>query len=435
MAYDIFYRKARIFLTYIFCIALMLSSIASNSMTIKDEDPLEENFYYLVVGAFQMPQNAKRYKQFLKSKGHSTSIGLNTHKSLYYVYLNKNKEYLVIDEQRDRVRETELFKDAWIYFESPPFNEFVLLNGSNDQISYESGSPERNYAKEDNTSHEEEIVGEEFTEEESVEPNYADENTAEEETEEKADIPISVEEEATEDTESTNGRKIVVYATNATNYQEVVGSIEVIDVERKKEMQTLETNSLQRIKYPNTTTNKVILLANIFGYKQDQVLIDLNSPEENDQVKVENDTIMVDLELNRMTQGDIAVMYQVYFYNDAAVMKQESAFQLNQLLDMLKENESTKIKIHGHTNSNARGEYVPLGPGNNFFSIPPGAEKESGSAKELSEARAATIKKWLISKGIDESRIELKGWGGKKMIYDKFSPSAEKNARVEIEII
>ena len=48
--------------------------------------------------------------------------------------------------------------------------------------------------------------------------------------------------------------------------------------------------------------------------------------------------------------------------------------------------------------------------------------------------RAATIKEWLTEQGIDRNRIEVKGWGGKKMIYDKFDSQASKNVRVEVEI-
>ncbi|MEQ8926423.1 MAG: hypothetical protein RLO81_11455 [Fulvivirga sp.] len=57
------------------------------------------------------------------------------------------------------------------------------------------------------------------------------------------------------------------------------------------------------------------------------------------------------------------------------------------------------------------------------------------SAKKLSEYRAYTIQHWLMDQGIEENRMEIKGWGGKKMLYDKHSSLAEKNVRVEIEIL
>ena len=42
---------------------------------------------------------------------------------------------------------------------------------------------------------------------------------------------------------------------------------------------------------------------------------------------------------------------------------------------------------------------------------------------------------WLLDKGIDKKRMEIKAWGGKKMIYKKTDSMAGKNVRVEIEII
>jgi len=57
------------------------------------------------------------------------------------------------------------------------------------------------------------------------------------------------------------------------------------------------------------------------------------------------------------------------------------------------------------------------------------------SAKKLSELRAETVRNYLIRHGISKDRMELKGWGGKKMLYKKLDPEAIKNVRVEIEIL
>ncbi|MEM9858640.1 MAG: OmpA family protein, partial [Bacteroidota bacterium] len=70
----------------------------------------------------------------------------------------------------------------------------------------------------------------------------------------------------------------------------------------------------------------------------------------------------------------------------------------------------------------------------NFFSLKADHLETNGSAKKLSLFRAYTIQHWLIDQGIAENRMEIKGWGGKKMIYDKHDSQADKNVRVEIEI-
>ena len=103
---------------------------------------------------------------------------------------------------------------------------------------------------------------------------------------------------------------------------------------------------------------------------------------------------------------------------------------------MLNENPEMKIMIHGHTNGNKPGRIIQLNEDqNDYFSLGHDNPDGFGSAKELSSLRGETIKKYLVANGITENRMQVKGWGGKKMIYDKDSPQAKKNIRVEIEIL
>jgi outer membrane protein OmpA-like peptidoglycan-associated protein len=75
-----------------------------------------------------------------------------------------------------------------------------------------------------------------------------------------------------------------------------------------------------------------------------------------------------------------------------------------------------------------------MGSEKNFFSLD-GSKKTTGTAKDLSKARAEIIKDYLVANGIDDTRIEVKAWGGKRPIYDKHSANARKNVRVEVEIL
>jgi outer membrane protein OmpA-like peptidoglycan-associated protein len=146
-------------------------------------------------------------------------------------------------------------------------------------------------------------------------------------------------------------------------------------------------------------------------------------------------SVVVPFELARLRKGDIAVMYNVYFFKDAAVMRPESRYEVTSLLEMLNENPNYKIKIHGHTNGKAAGKIISLEKDTqNFFSLKD-TKEGVGSAKKLSEERALIIKNYLESNGIDASRMEAKAWGGKRPIHDKMSPRAQENVRVEIEIL
>jgi outer membrane protein OmpA-like peptidoglycan-associated protein len=128
-------------------------------------------------------------------------------------------------------------------------------------------------------------------------------------------------------------------------------------------------------------------------------------------------------------------MYNVYFFKDAAIMRPESRYEVTSLLDMLNENQKYKIKLHGHTNGNAAGKIISMDKGSeNFFSLT-NTRDGLGSAKQLSEERADVIRKYMISNGIDASRIEIKAWGGKRPLQDKHSARAQENVRVEVEIL
>ena len=116
-------------------------------------------------------------------------------------------------------------------------------------------------------------------------------------------------------------------------------------------------------------------------------------------------------------------------------MRPESRFEVNALLDMMKENPTTKIRIHGHANGNDLGKIITLGNSKDFFSLSPDNKEGKGSSTKLSEERARIIQSYLVNEGIDISRMELKAWGGKMPIYDEDHSLAQANVRVEVEIL
>jgi len=116
-------------------------------------------------------------------------------------------------------------------------------------------------------------------------------------------------------------------------------------------------------------------------------------------------------------------------------MTPASKEQMQSLLDMLQETPSMRIRLNGHTNSNDRGKIIYAGPSKNYFGLSADRIEKTGSAKDLSTARAQVIKDWLAAQGIAEDRIEVVGWGGTKPLYDKKSTNARKNGRVALEVL
>ncbi len=207
----------------------------------------------------------------------------------------------------------------------------------------------------------------------------------------------------------------------------------MIDVDRARKVASFKGNQNVVVRSMNKSGN-LSLVCEVFGYRKVQREMNFNKPQDSDGIVTEGNQIIVPFELVRLKKGDIAVMYSVYFFNDAAVMRPESRSEVTSLLEMMNENPAYKIKIHGHTNGGAAGKIVSMGESKKFFALDDTREG-FGSAKKLSEERAKVMREFLISSGVDASRMQIKAWGGKRPIHDKEGIHARGNVRVEIEIL
>jgi outer membrane protein OmpA-like peptidoglycan-associated protein len=233
--------------------------------------------------------------------------------------------------------------------------------------------------------------------------------------------------------EEVVGKDFYFHIFRADNGKMVGGEVDAIDFERARKMATYPGNKPVTVRMPSGKTKQVSFLCQVFGYRKQQKEFDPNSPAE-DLYLDDKGNLVVPFELVRLQKGDIAIMYNVFFFKDAAVMRPESRYEVNNLLELLKENPSYNIKIHGHTNGNANGKIIRMDTPGNFYSLT-GTKQGFGSARKLSEERAVVIRDFLISSGISADRMEVQAWGGKKPIHDTRSVRAHENVRVEIEIL
>ena len=363
------------------------------------------HYSYVIIGAFKLKANADKFASLYSEEGLSTNIRKNLHNELHYVYTFRSEE---VEDARQAVykirSEYPVLQDTWLY------------NGDFNGPHIPSGE-------------------------------FAASSRVEEVVEEKEPAPILVSERPTPKETAAEKRlkeeeegiyTFYFNAVHATTAKEVVGDIKVYDAERNKLLKTFKSHEVIKLGRPDNGTHRVRFEADIFGYKGAEYTIDLDEMGQLDERNFtrEEDKTIVNFDMVRVLKGDIVTMWKVYFYIDAAIMKEESVYQLNQLLDMMNEDPKIKIRIHGHTNGNSMGEVLHLDTGNtDFFSLNGDHKKTTASAKKLSLYRAYTIQRWLMDQGIAEERMEIKGWGGKKMIYDKLDSQAHKNVRVEIEVI
>jgi outer membrane protein OmpA-like peptidoglycan-associated protein len=218
----------------------------------------------------------------------------------------------------------------------------------------------------------------------------------------------------------------------------VDADIRVLDPDNSKPLTTLKSNRYLNISDPRTKSGRIMLIASALGYSDAKVEIGYHNTEKDTVLKnvvYFGSYFQLKFPMQKMSKGQEVILSKVSFFNDAAIMTPASKDQMQALLEMLQETPSMRIRLNGHTNSNDRGKIIYVGPSKNFFGLTADRIEKTGSAKDLSTARAQVIKDWLAIQGIAEDRVEVVGWGGTKPLYDKKSTNARKNGRVELEVL
>jgi outer membrane protein OmpA-like peptidoglycan-associated protein len=103
----------------------------------------------------------------------------------------------------------------------------------------------------------------------------------------------------------------------------------------------------------------------------------------------------------------------VYFNTASTKLLPKSFGPLNEVVKILKENTALKLKIDGHTDNVGADDYN----------------------MKLSDGRAASVKAYLVSKGISADRLESEGFGETMPVADNKTPAGRsKNRRVEMKV-
>ena len=406
--------------------------------------------YYVVVAAYRLGQDAYA-KNYISTINHNEGIeaqyGADLGRKYLYVYLDYYKDFDESIKEMLSARKKAGFEEAWVRImkegmgtpinlltETAPTdkeNQPTAVVASNNKSVIVPPEPEGQKEMEEV----EKTVGETQLEAKGIEEKQIE---TELEFKEAASMPEGEEEVAASEPKPVESAQVYLSLYNATNNDQIDGEVEVIDVDRARLVEKVKANEYIHLPDPKSKSGEVSLVANVFGYRPIQHDIFYNQvPADSTSHFMEWDGnhYVIKFGLSRYHKGDINTLYNVFFYNDAAIMLPESKYQLNSLLEMMKENPRYKIMLHGHTNGKARGRIITMGPSQSFFSLANDVKVGNGSAKELSKERAEVIKEWLVAQGVAEDRIEVKAWGGARMIYDKNSANAKKNVRVDVEIL
>lgn len=220
------------------------------------------------------------------------------------------------------------------------------------------------------------------------------------------------------------------------NNRIVDGSVQVLNADTKKLIQNVNGNEYLLLPDPKGA-RKLKLVCEVFGYKKVEYDLDYNNPladTAKNYVDLMGTTFVVSFNLERVENGQLGTLGRVYFYDASAVMTPDSEYDLNSLLLYMQENPTCRVTLHGHTNGDYVGKITTIGPSKNFFAITPDCITKNGKALELSFERGSVIKEWLVAKGVDAKRVDVKAWGGGKPLYPTKGENAQKNLRVEVEV-
>jgi outer membrane protein OmpA-like peptidoglycan-associated protein len=402
-------------------VTLLLLHHTGYSQNEKELDP----GYYVVVAAFSPGREnlAQNFTTGLNGRGINAKYGFNSERNYYYVYVSYFADREPSIQEMRETRKNEEFAKAWVR-KVVPYNTTA-------KVETKKTEPEPVIQKEEAVAKVEEP-------EKQPEPLPSPDTTVNVVADPADTIVVTDNPEIVQyehiDLANT---EVFLSLFNATNNRIVEGNVKVIDTEKSKLIKEIKGNDYLYLPNPKNSSGQITLLCEAFGYRKVQQEINYPMPLA-DTVKPYIDlmgtTFIVYFDLVRYNKGDIATLYSVFFYNDAAIMLPESKYELNSLLQMMQENPGYRIRLHGHTNGNYTGKIVMMGDNKSFFSLD-GSKKTTGTAKDLSKARAEIIKEYLVTNGIDGARIEVKAWGGKRPIYDKHSANAKRNVRVEVEIL
>lgn len=188
----------------------------------------------------------------------------------------------------------------------------------------------------------------------------------------------------------------------------LAASIELINLETK------ETESL--VTSDSVTGSYLIVLTQgaeyaLYVNRKNYLFHSLNF---NYSERKDYDPIVLDIDLQKASEGTSAVLQNIFFDVDKYDLKDKSVTELRKILRFLKENPSVRVEISGHTDNTGSPSYNV----------------------QLSERRAQSVNNYLVENGVSAERLTRKGYGSQLPIAPNDSEEGrQKNRRIEFKII
>ncbi len=201
------------------------------------------------------------------------------------------------------------------------------------------------------------------------------------------------------------GLKVVSAKSNS----EIVSYLSIIDLTNIKDTTRIKyTPQDEFVKHWFDQNKKYQINIEATGYYNDSKILKTNTLSET------NNTQNEILKINPIIIGEKIRLNRVLFEQSKSKLDTTSYLELNEIVKLMQENKKIKVLLEGHTDN--QGDWK--------------------SNLQLSEDRVNEVKKYIISQGIDDFRVETKGWGSTKPLKNnKKEINRKENRRVEITIL
>lgn len=130
--------------------------------------------------------------------------------------------------------------------------------------------------------------------------------------------------------------------------------------------------------------------------------------------KTPDSTYHIDIPLQPIEANASIVLKNIFFDVNKYDLKPESMAELYKVVVLLRDNPTLKIQLSGHTDNVGKAE----------------------DNLTLSNNRAQAVVKYLVTKGIDQQRLQHKGFGATQPVADNTSEEGRaRNRRTELKVI
>ena len=139
-------------------------------------------------------------------------------------------------------------------------------------------------------------------------------------------------------------------------------------------------------------------------------------PAQDQLTEEENEVrLTATLVLNEIVKEKAIVLENIFYDFDKANIRPDAALELDKLVQVLNDNPGISIELSSHTDSRGSDAYN----------------------QDLSQRRAESAVEYIISKGIDRSRITAKGYGESRPVVKNATTEEEhqRNRRTEFKVV